>query len=100
MPIIKCISEILPNEYLDVHLMVSNPGQWIHQMKESGASCFTFHTEALNNDTNKIQGLVEEVKLYGMDVGLCIKPATDVKVVLDVLEICNTTKIDQILIMT
>ena len=33
--------------YLDVHLMVSAPGQWVDDFADAGASGFTFHIEAV-----------------------------------------------------
>ena len=46
-PVIKSLNFNLPkNTFLDVHLMVTNPLEWVDSMADAGASIFTFHIES------------------------------------------------------
>lgn len=64
----------LPNAYLDVHLMVTDPGQYVEAFAKAGANNFTFHVEVL--DPAAIGPLRDRVKAAGMDAGLAINPPT------------------------
>lgn len=37
MPVVKCLHKELPNAFLDVHMMVLNPEQWVDEMAACGA---------------------------------------------------------------
>lgn len=76
---------------LDVHLMIDNPGQYIEAFRTAGADIITFHTEAVFD----ILELVNGVKALGAKVGLAISPDTSVDVIQDVL-----TEIDLLTIMS
>jgi ribulose-phosphate 3-epimerase len=90
-PVIQCLRKNIPDFPLDVHLMVSNPMQWVDDMKSAGADVFTFHIEVEGD----IGALIAKVKAAGMKVGIALKPKTPVA---DVLPYIND--IDQVLIMT
>lgn len=62
--------------------MVSNPAQWVTSMKQAGASQFTFHFEAVNNqeDESAIHSLIDDIKTKGLKCGLAIKPKTPVNI--------------------
>mmetsp|Transcript_28887 Transcript_28887/g.81346 ORF Transcript_28887/g.81346 Transcript_28887/m.81346 type:complete len:253 (-) Transcript_28887:287-1045(-) len=89
--------------FLDCHLMVSNPQQWIQEYKKAGADQYVFHIEALVGEPVAVDGkksqlvmdVIEEVKAAGMYVGLALKPATPVDAVLPYIE-----DIDMVLVMT
>ena len=78
----------------DVHLMVTNPAQWVDDMASAGANIFTFHVEvdAPNGDHKP---LIEAIKAKGMKVGIAIKPGTNIDTVNPYLDI-----IDMVLVMT
>ena len=44
-PVIKSLRKHT-EKFLDCHLMVSNPSQWVDDFKKAGANGFTFHFEA------------------------------------------------------
>ncbi|CAB3401756.1 unnamed protein product [Caenorhabditis bovis] len=94
-PVVECLRKSLgPEPFFDVHLMVSNPGQWIEPMAKAGANQFTFHYEAANGEAD-VEKLIENIRSNGMKVGLSVKPATPVDNILR-----YASKIDTALIMT
>ncbi len=67
---------------LDTHLMISEPAFFAPRFAESGSNLITFHVEAVED----VARTVREIKALGVKVGLSIKPATPVEVVLPYLE--------------
>ena len=76
---------------LDVHLMVQNPSQYIEDYALLNTSYITFHYEAVKD----IDKMINEIKNYGLKVGIAINPETDEKVLYPYL-----SKIDQVLVMS
>lgn len=72
-------------------MMVSNPEKWVEAMADAGANQYTFHAEA----SDDIPGLCRKIKESGMKVGIGIKPATPVDVILPYGELA-----DMLLVMT
>ena len=92
-PVISCLRKH-STAIFDVHLMVSNPAQWVDDMAAAGADIFTFHVE-IGADDDERMALVRKVKSSGMKVGLAIKPNTPVESVYPFL-----SELDQVLVMT
>lgn len=76
---------------LDVHLMVENPSKYIEDYALLNTSYITFHYETVKD----IDKMINEIKNYGLKVGIAINPETDEKVLYPYL-----TKVDQILVMS
>ncbi|MBD3317029.1 MAG: ribulose-phosphate 3-epimerase [Chitinivibrionales bacterium] len=76
---------------LDVHLMISNPQDYIERFRESGADTITVHAEA----TDDLPGLIAQIRDSGARVGITVNPDKPVDLFLDYL-----SEIDQVLIMT
>lgn len=76
---------------LDVHLMVENPSKYIEDYALLNTSYITFHYEAVKD----IDKMINEIKNYGLKVGIAINPETDEKVLYPYL-----TKVDQVLVMS
>lgn len=76
---------------LDVHLMVNNPSKYIEDYAMLNTNNITFHYEAVK-DVNKV---INEIKDYGLKVGIAVSPDTDVKNIYDYLN-----NIDIVLIMS
>lgn len=76
---------------LDVHLMVENPSKYIEGYALLNTSYITFHYEAVKD----IDKMINEIKNYGLKVGIAINPETDEKVLYPYL-----TKVDQVLVMS
>ena len=80
IPLVKQLHalDVLP---LDVHLMVSNPLRQIPWFLEAGADYLSFHTEALDNDEEKIFEAIHIIRDAGARPGLAIKPDTEISII-------------------
>ena len=76
---------------LDVHLMVNNPQKYIEDYALMNTSYLTFHYEAVKD----IESIINEIKNYGLKVGISICPDTNVDVLFPYLK-----DIDLVLIMS
>ena len=76
--------------YLDVHLMLHNPLQYIDVFAESGADAITVHVESDN-----YQQSIQQIRKRGLRAGASLKPATPATI----LKTLDDTP-DQILVMT
>ena len=77
--------------YLDVHIMVYNPFDYIERLVEAGADCITFHFEA----TEHVDDVLTYIRKCGVKAGLAFCPETSVSMIPKYLSKC-----DQILLMT
>ncbi len=90
MPVLKCIRKET-DQFLDVHLMVTDPIRYIRQFADCGADGITFHLEAAAD----VLAVIAAIREQGKRVGLAINPSTSVQEALPYLE-----HIDMLLIMT
>lgn len=79
------------DQILDTHLMIANPLQYAEDFVKAGSDRITFHLEAVTNPVK----VIEEIRKLGVPVGISIKPKTDVKTLLTILE-----HIDLVLVMS
>lgn len=95
-PVLASLRPHVPDAYFDVHLMVTNPLDYIEPMAKAKTNMFTFHAEACHGDAG-VERACEEVRKAGMEVGIAIKPGTAVDVVHSSVEkgLC-----DMVLVMT
>ena len=70
---------------LDVHLMISNPQQYIEQFFEAGADMITIHVEAVDDPTP----LLKQIRELGAASGLALNPDTAVEAVKPYLDDCD-----------
>lgn len=77
------------NLFLDVHLMVEDPAFFAPVFAKAGADLVTFHTEALDNDPEKILELLKNIKALGVQTGFVVKPKTAIEPFEDLLEDCD-----------
>jgi len=77
--------------FLDVHIMVYNPFDYIERLVESGADRITFHLEA----SEHIEETIDYIHKSGIKAGLAISPDTSASLLLNYLD-----KLDLVLIMT
>ncbi|KAJ1532774.1 hypothetical protein HK096_006196 [Nowakowskiella sp. JEL0078] len=89
-PIVKSLRKHT-NAFLDCHLMVSNPEQWVGDFAKAGANQYTFHIEA----TEDPESLIHKIHANGMKAGVAIKPKTPAESVFAIAHL-----VDLILVMT
>ncbi|KAA8548222.1 hypothetical protein F0562_004517 [Nyssa sinensis] len=81
--------------YLDCHLMVTNPLDYVEPLGKAGASGFTFHVEISKDNW---QELVQQIKSKGMRPGVALKPGTPIEEVYPLLE--GENPVELVLVMT
>lgn len=94
-PIIKCLRPHTQG-YLDCHLMVSHPGQWIDEFAKAGANGVTFHIECTSSQDQAVE-LCRRIRTLGMRSGVAMKPKTGVE---EVMALCEMGIVDLVLVMT
>ncbi|KAA8530114.1 hypothetical protein F0562_004823 [Nyssa sinensis] len=81
--------------YLDCHLMVTNPLDYVEPLGKAGASGFTFHVEVSKDNWQEV---VRQIKSKGMRPGVALKPETPIEDVYTLLE--SENPVEMILVMT
>ncbi len=69
------VRKAFPDVLLDVHLMVTDPAQYIEPFAKSGASHLTFHIEVAPTK-GAIHELSARIRARGMTAGIAINPPT------------------------
>ncbi len=77
--------------YLDVHIMVYKPFDYIEQLIENGADCITFHIEA----TESVEDTLNYIRSCNVHAGLAFCPEASESLIPKYLDKC-----DKILLMT
>lgn len=89
-PVVASIKKVC-NVPFDVHLMISNPFDYVEDFANAGADIICFHTEC-DSDVEKT---VDKIISLGKKPALAIKPATPVDDVVKYLD-----KLSMVLVMT
>lgn len=79
------------NLFLDVHLMIYNPFDYVERFVEAGADNITFHFEA----TEDIEETLNYIRKCNVRAGLAFNPETSISMIPKYLDRC-----DMILLMT
>ena len=77
--------------FLDTHLMIENPENYINSYINAGSDSITFHFEATTN----VKKIIKMIKDKNLKCGISIKPTTNVDVLLPYL-----SEIDMVLVMS
>ncbi|MDD7315784.1 MAG: ribulose-phosphate 3-epimerase [Bacilli bacterium] len=77
--------------FLDTHLMIENPENYINGYINAGSDSITFHFEATTN----VKKVIKMIKDKNLKCGISIKPKTNVDVLLPYL-----SEIDMVLVMS
>lgn len=104
--LVQCLRRALPDAFLDVHVMVTDPRQYVKPFADAGANHLTFHIEPTIDQRSGTglsplsqgydpSGLADEVRSAGMTAGLAINPPTPVETILDLVP-----EFDLILVMS
>lgn len=80
--------------FLDVHLMVTDPGYYTDVFANAGADGITFHYESYNN-LNKCSMLIDKIHSLYLKAGISVKPGTDIETIFPLLN-----KVDLVLVMS
>ena len=93
VPVVKSLRKAVPEAFLDVHLMITEPVRYAETFCKAGADLLMFHVES--DTPENISRALEITKAHGVKVGLTVKPATPASAVAPWLE-----QLDMILVMT
>ena len=92
---IKGLRKHLPGTYLDVHMMVNHPEEYVEAYAKAGANHYSFHWEVTTDAVAAGQAggakpfvgegvnandLISKINDLGMSAGMVVNPATDVRV--------------------
>ena len=89
-PVIKSIRKAT-DMFLDCHLMISNPCDYVDSFVKSGADLIAFHVESNSN----VEETIEKITSAGVLPALVVKPGTSAESVFPYL-----SKIAMVLVMT
>ncbi|MGH7133385.1 MAG: ribulose-phosphate 3-epimerase [Phycisphaerales bacterium] len=89
----RCVRKALPQAFLDVHLMVTDPAMFVEPFAKAGANHLTFHVEAVPPE--QIGPLADRIRSLGMTAGLAINPPTAQERILS-----HVGKVDLVLVMS
>lgn len=70
---------------LDVHLMISDPGDYVERYRDAGADIMTVHVEAVANP----RPLLERIRDLGVGAGLALNPPTPLSAIEGCLDVCD-----------
>jgi ribulose-phosphate 3-epimerase len=90
LPVLKSLRKYT-EKILDVHLMIDNPEQYIHEFAEAGADIITVHAEA----TNHLDRLVHMIKEENVLAAVALNPTTPLSAIEYILP-----ELDMVLLMT
>jgi len=84
LPIVEAVRRVteLP---LDVHLMISEPGQYLARFRQAGADLLTIHIETVPQPAR----LLETIRELGAGAGISLNPPTPVSLVEPYLDHCD-----------
>lgn len=89
--IVKAAKKAAPEAFMDVHLMIENPDQYVENFVEAGADLISVHYETCPHLHRSIQN----IKKYGLMAGVVINPATSLHNIEPILD-----DVDLVLIMS
>ncbi|HAA87327.1 MAG TPA: ribulose-phosphate 3-epimerase [Verrucomicrobiales bacterium] len=88
---VKHVRKTVSDAYLDTHLMIERPDQYVSEFIEAGSSNITIHIEPEYD----VEETISEIKGSGISAGLALNPATSLELAEPFFE-----QIDILLIMT
>ena len=71
--VVKALRRDFPDLWLDVHLMITDPGRYLRTFADAGASGLTVHVEASQDP-----GIMKSILALGVKPGVSLKPVTPV----------------------
>ncbi len=89
-PVIKAMKSVCSVPF-DVHLMISNPLDYIQDFADAGADIITFHIESSSDAGKTIDKIIE----CGCKAAVAVKPGTDIETVFPFAD-----RLSMVLVMT
>jgi len=89
-PVLKALKG-KTNLFVDVHLMIENPDQYIEDFVDAGADLINVHIEACRH----IHRTLQLIKSYGVKTGITLNPGTPLSAIEAILP-----EVDMVLIMS
>jgi ribulose-phosphate 3-epimerase len=89
-PVVAAIRKVT-TLFFDVHLMVSNPQDFVESFAKAGADLLTVHVET----TSHLHRVVQTIRELGLKVGVSLNPATPLATIEEIL-----AEVDMVLLMT
>lgn len=84
IPVVRAVRRVTPLP-LDVHLMITGPGEYVDRYRDAGADAITFHVEVVP----EAAPLLERVRGLGAVAGLSLNPPTPVARLEPALPYCD-----------
>lgn len=84
MPIVEACRRLtdLP---LDVHLMISNPADYVNAFVDAGADLISFHVEAVDDP----RPILERIRAADVAAGIALNPPTPLAAIESSLDLCD-----------
>ncbi|GMA99636.1 ribulose-phosphate 3-epimerase [Pelosinus sp. IPA-1] len=89
-PVVAAIRKV-SKLFFDVHLMVSNPQDFVEAFAKAGADLLTVHVETAPH----LHRVLQTIKEHGLKAGVSLNPSTPLSVIEEVL-----SEVDMVLLMT
>ncbi|MFA5668628.1 MAG: ribulose-phosphate 3-epimerase [Balneolaceae bacterium] len=89
--IVKAASQSAPDAFIDVHLMIENPDNFVDDYFQAGADLISVHYETCPH----LHRTIQNIKKYGIMAGVVVNPATSLHNIEPILEY-----VDLVLIMS
>ena len=84
MPVLHAVRTVT-DAFLDVHLMITEPGRYVQQFKEAGADGLTVHVEACAD----VGATLQEVRNAGMVPAVSLRPETPIETLMPYLHLAD-----------
>ena len=84
IPVVEAVRR-LTDLALDVHLMISNPGDLIESFRRAGADLLTIHVEVAPDPTE----ILGRIRGLGAGEGIALNPSTPVQALQPYLDLCD-----------
>lgn len=89
-PVVSAIKKVCRIPF-DVHLMISNPIDYVEDFAKAGADIICFHAES----SSDLEQTIAKIEALGVKPAVAVKPNTDIDVVLPYLD-----RLSMVLVMT
>jgi ribulose-phosphate 3-epimerase len=80
---------------LDVHLMVTDPADFLEPFAQAGADSLNFHIEVCGGERPSAEELIARIREMGLGAAVTVKPKTPAEAVSEIIE-----QVDMVLVMT